>query len=501
MSQKSSYQSIVRSTGIIAGSQLGVLLIGLVRAKLFALWVGPVGIGLLGILNSLLANVAMVAGMGLGTSAVRHVADPEDELTVVRRAVLWLGGLLGVVGGLALFLLREPVAVAVAGNRSLSDEIGWMGVGVALTVFGTALTALLQGLRRLGDLATQQLGGTLIGVLIGLAAVSVLGLDGIVIAAIAAPAGLVLVGVWLQRRIRLGKVGKVSPKRMSRLWRPMLKVGAMILAAAAAAGISQTVQRAIILRELGLDQLGLFQAAIAITTMNITLILTAMAADYYPRLSQQVDDQEGTQRILNEQLHVAVLASLPLLALLSAGSALWLHILYSSPFTPASELMRWLALGEAVRLPLWALNYLLLARRDSVAFLMSEATVSIAMLILTALLVQNHGLVGAGIASVGGLFAGLVVAATAVRIRHGVQLAIPIVGLVMAQNACLLLLALLGEEQAPWSVLAGALIVMASTGYAFTVLRQRNALPRIFNRFPWPPAAKENGRSEETCGD
>lgn len=422
---ESSYRSIVRSTGIIAGSQFGVLLIGLVRAKLFGMWLGPVGIGLLGILNSLLSNAALVAGMGLGTSAVQRIADPQDDVTVVQRAVLWLAVLLGALGGTATFLMREQLSLAVNGDRSLASAIGWLGLAVALSVFASGLIAVLQGLRRLGDLARLQLGGTLIGVAIGVAAVAFLGLSGIIVATVAAPAGLVIAGLLLLRRQRhSGRPRALDARRVAKQWTPILRVGAVVMASTLIAACTQTLLRSLVLRELGLEQLGLFQAAISIMTMNVTIVLTAMAADYFPRLSQVADHREATQQLLNEQLHVAVLASLPILAVLSAGANLWLLVLFSSQFTPAAELMRWLAVGEAIRLPLWALGYVLLARRDTLAYVSHELAFTIVSVPTLYLAVKALGIEGTGIGFVSGYAASLVITLLMVRGRHGISLGI-----------------------------------------------------------------------------
>ena len=473
----SSYRSIVRSTGIVAGSQLGVLLIGLFRAKLFALWVGPTGIGLLGILNSLLANVALVTSMGLGTSAVRHVADPSERPATVRRAVLWLALLLGTIGGLATFMLRAPMSTALTGDAGLADEIGWLGLAVGLTVFAAALTAVVQGLRRLGDLAILQLGGTTIGVVVGTVAVAMMGVDGIIVAAIAAPAGLVIVGLVVHSRIRLATDADRQVSGIRSLWAAMLKVGAVIMVTALIAGLTQTLLRTLILRNLGIEQLGLFQAASAISTMNVTLVLTAMAADYYPRLSQVADDGAAIERLLNQQLHVAILASLPILVMLSAGSGLWLQILYSGTFTPAADLLRWQALGEAVRLPLWALGYVLLARRDTAAFVIHELSFSLTSVPALLLAMRWLGLEGAGLAFLIGYLASFAVTLALVRWRHGVALSGRSLRLWLLLTAATGALLLLGRA-APVAAMAIGIPLAVGLGlHALRTLAKDGALP------------------------
>lgn len=477
MSSAGSYRSIVRSTGIIAGAQMGVLLIGLVRAKLFAIWVGPAGIGLLGILNSLLANAALVAGMGLGTSGVRQMATPDDDIAVVRRAILWLGVLLGCLGGAMVWLFRTFLSISVTGTAQLAPEIGFVGIAVALTVFASSLTAILQGLRRLGDLALMQLGGTLLGVIAGVAAVAALGSEGIIVAVIAAPAGLVIAGVLLARRNSTPLQAPIDRERLVRVWKPVLKVGVVIMGTAVIAGLTQTLLRAILLRELGLDQLGLFQAATAILTMNVSLVLTAMAADYFPRLSQVAADDPASERLLNEQLHVALLASLPILTMLSALPSLWLWLLYSDRFSGAADMMRWLALAECLRLPIWALGYLLLARRDTASYVLSETSISATTLVAALLLVHGVGLVGVAMAVVLGLAVGVLVTGAIVWKKYGMRLHRECLLPLTALTLWLLLLAVTAPIAPTPTAIAGVAVSIVAAVYVVQILRSKGAFP------------------------
>ena len=88
---QSSYRQILRSTSIIGGSSVLNILIGLVRVKVLAVLLGPVGIGLAGLYTSIMGTATSVAGCGLGSSGVRQIAEAggeEQTLSRVRRA-LW----------------------------------------------------------------------------------------------------------------------------------------------------------------------------------------------------------------------------------------------------------------------------------------------------------------------------------------------------------------------------------------------------------------------------
>ena len=76
---KEPFRRILAATSIVGGATAITILIGIARMKIFALVIGPAGIGLMGVLASIMAVGATLGGMGLNTSGVRP-AGP-DQLT------------------------------------------------------------------------------------------------------------------------------------------------------------------------------------------------------------------------------------------------------------------------------------------------------------------------------------------------------------------------------------------------------------------------------------
>ena len=60
---------------------------------------------------------------------------------------------LAVFGASVFWLLRDMLATTVIGDSAASGTVGWLALGVALTVAAGSQGALLNGLRRIGDSA------------------------------------------------------------------------------------------------------------------------------------------------------------------------------------------------------------------------------------------------------------------------------------------------------------------------------------------------------------
>ena len=76
---------------VIGSAQFVNILISIFRMKVLAVLLGPSGVGLLSIYNSLLEMVQQTAGLGMGSSGVREIASSRgDEATLSRvRRVLF----------------------------------------------------------------------------------------------------------------------------------------------------------------------------------------------------------------------------------------------------------------------------------------------------------------------------------------------------------------------------------------------------------------------------
>ena len=87
-----------------------------------------------------------------------------------------------------LWLLREPVAQWVFGDSAHTREVGWLGVGILLTLIAGSQTALLQGLRRISDLARVSIVSAIVAAAAGILAVYLLGESGVLWFVLTAPA-------------------------------------------------------------------------------------------------------------------------------------------------------------------------------------------------------------------------------------------------------------------------------------------------------------------------
>ena len=132
-----SYGQILKSTALIGASSLINVAFGIIRSKAMAMLLGPAGVGLIGIFNSLADLCQITAGLGVQNSGVRQIAsagraDGESDVARITTVLRWLSLGLGTAGALLLMLLSGPVAEVTFGDPLQSGAVALLGVAVGL---------------------------------------------------------------------------------------------------------------------------------------------------------------------------------------------------------------------------------------------------------------------------------------------------------------------------------------------------------------------------------
>lgn len=406
MSKDESYRQILRSSSIIGGASVINVAVGLLRIKVAAVLLGPAGVGLIGLLTNLAGTASTVAGLGVSNVGTRQVAEAAGRNDVVAmaaaRRALFLGSLVLALLGTAVFWsLRGVLAVRVLGDASLASEVGWLALVVGLTVAAASQTALLSGMRQIGDLARVSVLSALFSTLLGIGALMLLGRGGLVAFLIATPLASFLLGHVYVARLPKILTPRTPLRVLAGQWRVLARLGAAFMVAGLAVTLGQLLVRTLVQRQLGPDALGYFQAAATISMTYIGFVLMAMGTDYYPRLTAAIDDHAAVNRMVNEQTEVALLLAGPVF-LAMMGLAPWvIELLYSQSFHPAAEVLRWQVLGDILKVVSWPLGFIILAAGNGRTFMLTETLAVSVFVVLTWLGLPLMGIAASGIAFFG----------------------------------------------------------------------------------------------------
>jgi PST family polysaccharide transporter len=374
----------------------------MVRTKLIAVLLGPSGVGLVSVYTAITDMMSTFAGFGIGSSGVRQVAEAHAtgnpaQLVLTMRVVRQLCWATGLLGWLVMLLLARPLSNWVFGSAEHTWALRILGCTLLLGSVSAGQKALLQGLRRIGDLARFSVWSVLWGTVAAVAVYSSYGAEGIV-AVLVVTAAINLVTSWWYARKAAVSGGHLEMAERWRQMRTLVGLGTAFMWSTLLVSVVALVTRSLVVRQLGLEAGGIYQAAWGISGMFAGFILTAMSADFYPRLSSVAQSHPQMNQLVNEQTEVGILLALPgIVATLNFAPAL-LHVFYSTKFLAAADLLPWFALGIFGRVLSWPSAFIVLAKGAACTFALMETGVAVAQMVFVLLGLHWFGIAGAALA-------------------------------------------------------------------------------------------------------
>ena len=397
-----SYGQILKSSTIVGGSSVVNVMVRIVQAKANALLLGPTGVGLIGVFTSITDMTGTLANLGISSSGVRQIAEASGtgDATLIARTITTLRRvalLLGIVGALGLFFFRKWVAESTFKDAGHANDIGMLSLVVLCLAVSGGQAALIQGLRRIGDLARRSIYGVLLGTSLSVTIIYFYRERGIVAALIAIAATGILTSWWYARKIQVEKVD-LSWAQMWGETRRLLTLGLAFAASGLMVSGVAYATRMMIVRRFGLPEAGHYQSASALSVVYVGFILQAMGTDFYPRLTAAAKDNALCNRMVNEQAEIGLLLAVPGILATLTFAPLVIAVFYSHEFGPASGVLRWQILGILLRVVSWPLAFIMLAKELKQTFFWTELISNGLHLAVTWICLRLWGLPGAGIA-------------------------------------------------------------------------------------------------------
>jgi enterobacterial common antigen flippase len=373
---ETSHSEIIKATGLLGGAQIIEILMKIGRNKIIAVLLGPLGVGLIGLYQSIIDLIRSSTGFGLRSSAVRDIAAAaRDEnhnriaktILILKRWV-WFTGLLGMT---VTFAFSTPLSRYAFGDEVYSSSIKLLSVVLLIFAIAEGRMALLQGLRRIGTMAQAKVWGVVLAFFLTIPLYWLFGTAGIVPAIMLTYLCMLILAVYYARKIKYEKV-KLSLKDTFTGGLGMVRLGFFLVLAGLSNTAAMYIVRGFIANKSGISGVGQFQAAWNLSSIYLSAVLHAMASDYFPRLSAVNDDNKKVTRLVNEQTEIALLVSGPLVVGMLTFVNLIIRVLYTQEFLDTVSILHWQLSGTLLKVVAWPLGFIILAKGLGGIFLLME---------------------------------------------------------------------------------------------------------------------------------
>ena len=391
----------MKAMGLFGGVQVMGILCSIVRTKLVAMWIGPVGTGLFGLFNNALEMISTGTNLGIRSSSVRDISQAMEErdpklvsrmITVVRKWSMWLG----LAGALLTLSLAPVLSKATFGDT----EHIWGFVALSVAVLLQALTngeyAVLQGTARLKRLASVTLWGTIVGLAVSVPLFYLLR-ERSIVPSILAYAFALAAFAWVFRN-REYATAEVTSRETFDIGKGFVRLGIFMTLGNFASQLATYAFGAWLNIHAGTGEVGLYQAGYTLINKYTGLILTALGMEYYPRLAKVVESRKRLRAYVSQEINVAITIMAPIVALFILLREFVVWLLYSPEYYSILPYVSWGMVGTVLRTLSWCLAFTILAKGDGKTHLWTEVASAIINLVLNIAFFKWWGLTGLGIA-------------------------------------------------------------------------------------------------------
>lgn len=399
---KNSYRHVLKYTSLFGSVQGLSIVVGLVRNKITALFLAPMGMGLLSIFSSALNFVSTSTNLGIPFGSVKRLAevfengndDDRRHIVCVVRTWSLVTGLFGMIlcAVLGPFLSKWLF--------DLDDRHSFYFFLLAPVVLMNAVTggesAVLKGARNLGVLARIQINTVVAALVVAVPFYYFMGIRGIVPVLVSVAFFSMIFTLFHSYRLfppewKYGKDFIAGGKSI-------IDIGIVFVITGIVATGAEVYIRSYLKVNGDLDAVGLYSAGYMMVVTYGGMIFSAMDTDYYPRLSSVCNDSAAMNIMANRQMEVSMLLVSPMLVILIISLPVVIPLLFSSRFSaviPMAQVAVFSMFFKAMSLPL---AYISLVKSDMIAYLIMEILFSVVMVWLVMFFYGLWGLWGAGIA-------------------------------------------------------------------------------------------------------
>lgn len=478
------YKGIIKSSFLFCFVQIVNIVTKVAVNKVVALVLGAEGLGIISLYNTAINMLKSGCGVGIKQSAVRDVAEANEEKDFKKISVI-----ISVTNKVVLFTALLGFVVTIIGSPLLSKySFGStefiipfiiLSVAVALNIYAEGQMAIITGMRRLRDLAKVNIIGSVVGMASSIPFYYIFGKDGIVPSLILYALCFFIVTKLYVRKIKVEQI-KLSLTECFHKAKPMVQMGSVLMIAGFAGLAFDLLVSSFIRYEGGFETVGYFQAGATIITGYFGIVLTAMTTDYYPRICGVNKDNDALKTELNKQVAAGVILLFPMAVCFVYLAPYFISFLYSDDFSVSTQYTDYAIFGIILIVASNCMGMIFMAKMDSKLYLFLVLTVLLIQLCVYIPLYHFWGLRGLGISYIMNGLISLTLYGVVLYKKYQISLNKNSFVLVLVVLITVVLTLLTRHLPIKWlSILLGSVFFLGALSYSLVYLKDKMGINLI----------------------
>lgn len=402
-STNNSYKSILKATGVFGMLQVFKMIISIVTTKFVAVFIGPIGIGIVSLLTNstnIIVAITDFEFLKIGTReiALNNNLDNKQNLHNSISLLHKIGIFIGLLGALLTIIFSRYLSFYTFGNYQKQHWFIILSVSLFITSISNVRKALLQGLNNIKTLVFFNIIVAFFSSIGSVLIYYYLRLEGIVWVLLYCSIILFIVSYYFTKHYTF----KIKPLNIKEFYNdssPIFKLGFFLSLNLIFGQICNFIIR-LYLNNSGSSTvvLGYYEVSLVILGSYLGLIFNAMANDFFPKLTAISLDNLKIKNLVNNQIEIALILVTPAIVLLYFIAPTLIQILYSKAFLNSFTILKLALFSVILKAIVLPLAYIILAKGNKIQYFKQELFSDFINVSASIILYNFYGLTGLGIA-------------------------------------------------------------------------------------------------------
>ncbi|HMD89969.1 MAG TPA: hypothetical protein VKF38_12475 [Anaerolineaceae bacterium] len=328
-------------------AQISSIVFSFGRAKALAAFTGVAGLGVISQGTNLIAISQIIFGGGLTTGFVNLIAkyskeDNPQKLNQVISSIFYFGTILGILGVICAGIFSKQISISVFGDPRYSGFVLICTVSACFVFQYLFFQNLFRGLLEWKVYSLTYIAGYVANLIMTVALIIIFNINGAMWALLASQVGNLLIAIFVYQRVIKARhsISFITVKPTLEIIRLLFAIVAPLLIIQVLGSLSNLVISSLIIKQLGVDQNGIYRVASGISDGYMGLILAFQYSYVLPKIAGTIKKEpQAARKTQNDGLRMGLFVITPMLIALFAFREIWIPILYSRAFLAAKDIV------------------------------------------------------------------------------------------------------------------------------------------------------------------
>ena len=397
------YRSIVKATSVFGMMQVIKMIISIITSKFVALYLGPIGIGLISLLNNAINIILAITNFEFLRTSTREIALVNDnndktKLKPIIATLQKMAFFIGVFGALISILFSKTLSYYTFGTYNKQSWFLLLSVYFLLTSYSNSRLSILQGINNIKLLAWSNI---LISFFTALGSILIyyfLRFDGIIWVILYSSFVLLFFTLYFTRQYSFNFF-TLNFKEFYTKCAPIFKLGFFMSLNLIFGQICFFIIR-LYLNDSGSSTqiLAYYEVNTVVLINYVGLIFNAMSYDFFPKLTAISNDNNKVKSLVNNQIEIAIIFVTPAIIFLYLTAPFFIQLLYSKAILNSFIILKLSLFSVILKAVIFPLGYIVLVKGNKKLFFMQALISDLLNLVLSVGLHHFYGLTGLGLA-------------------------------------------------------------------------------------------------------